>query len=78
MEYVMKSRSFKSKVIEIIDRRTVVCLVTLFILFLLAYKGESKAAIDAIETVSIALFGANAFQKSAQAFAKKSQPEKSE
>jgi hypothetical protein len=74
----MTSKNLKSKVIELIDRRMVVCLFSLAILSLLAIKTETRAAIDGIVTITIALFGANAFQRSAQAFAKAKNPQKTE
>jgi hypothetical protein len=64
----------RSVLLSLIDRRMLVTLVVVLLLFLLAHKSttEPKAAIEAITWVSIVLIGSNAAQRSLIAFSKRS------
>ncbi len=70
----------KEKLLNLVDRRTIVVGFVVTLLFALAFKGEkiALAAIDGMVFVAISLVGSNAAQHSLKAFAaRKAASEKS-
>lgn len=67
-----------SALISLIDRRTVTCVLSVILLFVLAFRGtEAKAAIETLGMIAVALAGSNAAQRVLTAFAeKRNTPEK--
>ena len=61
-----------SALISLIDRRTVTCVLSVVLLFVLAFRGtEPRVAIETLGMIAIALAGSNAAQKVLTAFAEK-------
>jgi hypothetical protein len=69
--------TLKTQTLSLVDRRTVITLIVVCLLFTLAWRGVGiEAAIDGIVFVAVALIGSNAAQRSLRAWAYVKRPKK--
>lgn len=62
--------ALRASLISLVDRRTVTCVLSVVLLFVLAFRGtEAKVAIETLGMIAVALAGSNAAQKALVAFA---------
>ena len=64
--------TLRASLISLIDRRTATCVLSVVLLFVLAFRGtEARVAIETLGMIAIALAGSNAAQRVLTAFAEK-------
>lgn len=67
----------RTNLLSLIDRRTIVTVIVVSLLFILAWRGVGVAeAIDGMVFVCVALVGGNVTQKAAEAWAGRNNKEK--
>jgi hypothetical protein len=64
--------TLRTQLHQLVDRRTVACLLTIVLLFVLAFRNtEARVAIETMGFIVVALAGSNAAQRSLTAFAER-------